>query len=52
MLEALMTAEFTRSGNTYSYRWLHAALARRRVTAARELVRHLARDLRLAPYQP
>jgi len=40
-LRALITAEFTRSDETYGYRRLHAALARRGVTAGRELVRHL-----------
>jgi len=52
VLKALMTEEFTRSDDTYGYRRLHAALARRGVTAGRELVRHLARELGLEPCQP
>ena len=52
VLKALMTEEFTRSDATYGYRRLHAALARRGVTAGRELVRHLARELGLEPCQP
>jgi len=52
VLKALMTEEFTRSDDTYGYRRLHAALARRGVTAGRELVRHLARELGLVPCQP
>jgi len=51
-LKALITAEFTRSDETYGYRRLHAALARRGVTAGRELVRHLTRELGLLPCQP
>jgi len=51
-LRALITAEFTRSDETYGYRRLHAALARRGVTAGRELVRHLTRELGLLPCQP
>ena len=52
VLKALMTEEFTRSDDTYGYRRLHAAPARRGVTAGRELVRHLARELGLVPGQP
>ncbi len=51
-LRALITAEFTRSDETYGYRRLHAALARRGVAAGRELVRHLTRELGLLPCQP
>ena len=52
VLKALMLEEFTRSDDTYGYRRLHAALARRGVTVGRELVRHLARELGLVPCQP
>ena len=52
VLKALITEEFTRSDETYGYRRLHAALARRGVLASRELVRHLARELGLVPCQP
>jgi len=52
VLKALMSEEFTRSDETYGYRRLHAALARRGVLAGRELVRHLARELGLVPCQP
>ncbi len=48
----MITAEFTRSDETYGYRRLHAALARRGVAAGRELVRHLTRQLGLLPCQP
>jgi len=52
VLKKLISAEFSRSDETYGYRRLHAALARRGVTAGRELVRHLARELGLLPCQP
>jgi len=52
VVKALMSEEFTRSDETYGYRRLHAALARRGVTAGRELVRHLTRELGLVPCQP
>ncbi len=52
VLKKLITAEFTRSDETYGYRRLHAALARRGVAAGRELVRHLTRELGLLPCQP
>ncbi len=52
VLKKLISAEFTRSDETYGYRRLHAALARRGVTAGRELVRHLTRELGLLPCQP
>jgi putative transposase len=52
VVKALITEEFTRSDETYGYRRLHAALARRGVTAGRELVRHLTRELGLVPCQP
>ncbi len=52
VLKALITEDFTRSDETYGYRRLHAALARRGVLASRELVRHLARELGLVPCQP
>ena len=52
VLKALITDEFTRSDQTYGYRRLHAALARRGVAAGPELIRHLARELGLVPCQP
>jgi len=52
VLKKLISAEFTRSDETYGYRRLHAALARRGVAAGRELVRHLTRELGLLPCQP
>ena len=44
--------EFTESEETYGYRRIHAALARRGLQASPELVRNIMRDLGLQPCQP
>lgn len=51
-LRALISWVFTDSDDTYGYRRVHAALARRGVLVGPELVRHLMRELGLVSCQP
>lgn len=51
-LKEMITDIFTASDATYGYRRVHAALARRGVTAGPELVRALMRERDLHPCQP
>lgn len=51
-LKALIRYVFMESDETYGYRRVHAALARKGVQAGLELVRALMRELGLVPCQP